>query len=103
MGICISLCIILIYARLHYLFPGKDLFDIIEICFGNCIGKAIIILFTCFVFEDNAETLRNYSQFVNTVALVKTPLLIIWIATIILCVWIVKEGIEVIGRWSSFL
>lgn len=101
-GILMALPILISYIRIHYLFPGKDLFDILEICFGKYIGKGIVILFTWFVFDGIALVVRNYAQFVVTVSLVKTPLLIVVIMTMFLCVWIVKSGIEVIGRWSSF-
>lgn len=101
-GILMALPIIISYIRIHYLFPGKDLFDILEICYGKYIGKAIVILFTWFVFDGIALVIRNYAQFVVTVSMIKTPLLIVIIFTMFLCVWIVKSGIEVIGRWSRF-
>lgn len=99
-AIFMALPILIIYTRLHYLFPGKDLFDIAEICFGKFLGKGIIILFTWFVFDGIAMTLRNYAQYVVTTSLEKTPLLIVELVIIVLCTTIVKNGIQVMGMWS---
>ncbi len=98
MGIIVSL----IFIRLHLIFPDKTLFDICEICFGKFIGKLLIFLFTWFAFEEGSQTLINNSQFIRDTALPQTPMLIPRIAFLILCVWAVKEGIELLGRWSSF-
>lgn len=98
MGIVVSL----IFIRLHLMFPDKNLFDICEICFGKFIGNIFILLFTWFAFEEATQVLVNNSQFIRDTALPETPMLMPRILLLILCVWAVKEGIEVIGRWSSF-
>ena len=98
MGIIASL----IFIRLHLIFPDKNLFDICEICFGKFIGKIFILLFTWFVFEEATQVLINNSQFIRDTALIETPMLMPRMLLLILCVWVIKEGIEVLGRWSSF-
>ncbi|MEJ8554560.1 GerAB/ArcD/ProY family transporter [Tepidibacter sp. Z1-5] len=98
MGIVVSL----IFVRLHLIFPDKNLFDICEICFGKFIGKIFILLFTWFAFEEGSQVLINNSQFIRDTALMETPMVMPRIVLLFLCVWAVKEGIEVIGRWSIF-
>lgn len=90
-----------VYARLFYLFPGKNLFDIIEICFGKYTQKIIMFIFTIFIFEEGAELLRNVGQFIIVNSLTKTNIIIPMIFISILCILIVKGGIEVLGRWSE--
>ncbi|SHK08348.1 GerAB/ArcD/ProY family transporter [Tepidibacter formicigenes] len=102
LSILLALPIILISARLHQIFLEKDLFYILEICFGKITGKFIILLYTWFVFHTEVLIFRNYSQFVNAVALTETPLILPIIAMGILCAWIVKEGIETLGRVAEF-
>ncbi|WFD10173.1 GerAB/ArcD/ProY family transporter [Tepidibacter hydrothermalis] len=102
LSIFMALPVVILFGRLHVIFPQKDLFDIIEICFGKFIGKIIIMLFTFFCFETGSEVLRNFGQFVNIVTLHDTPLVIPDTIMIILCIWAVKEGIELTGRWSEF-
>ncbi len=90
-----------IFARLHYRFPNKDLFDIIEICFGEFIGKIIIIIFTWYTFYWTADVLNNNALYIRTVNLLATPKFISIISLGVLCSWVIREGIEVLGKWSS--
>lgn len=92
----------IIFARLHYIFPNKDLFDIIEICFGKFIGKGMIIIFTWYVFYWTADVITNYYLFIRTVSLTNTPKIISIIILALLCAWGIKEGIVVLGGWSEF-
>ncbi|WP_053955497.1 GerAB/ArcD/ProY family transporter [Inediibacterium massiliense] len=100
-GIGMVIPMIMIYARLHCLFPNKNLFDMIEICFGKIIGKIIVILYTWFVFFMMSDILLNYSQFVQGVSFIETPHTVIHILFILICAWGIKEGIEVMGRCSE--
>jgi spore germination protein KB len=101
-AVAATLPIVLVYARLHIIFPGNDLFEMIEICFGTVIGKTINVFVVWFVLHVGAMMLRNYSQFVVNTTLINTPLQVIMISFILLSLWMVKEGIEVMGRWSVF-
>lgn len=101
LGIIMVLPMVIIYARLHYIFPGKDLFDILEICFGKFIGKVMIILYVWFVYYFASDILFTYGQFVRVVCFDETPqiVLILFLGTI--CILGIKEGIEVLGRFSK--
>ncbi|WP_176461959.1 GerAB/ArcD/ProY family transporter [Anaeromicrobium sediminis] len=90
-----------IYCRLHNTFPNKDLFDIIEICFGKFIGKVIIIFFTIHFIITVTTILRNYGEFITTVSFMKTPLIIPMICFGSLCAYVIIGGIEALERWGS--
>lgn len=45
--------------------------------------------------------LYNFSEFINIIGLPETPKLVPMACYMILCLWGVKEGIEVLGRWSE--
>ena len=94
--------ITLIYARLHCVFLGKDLFDILEICFGKVIGKGICLLYVWFTLHNAALILENIGRFINAVSLSKTPIVILTIVITIMIVWVVKEGLQVMCRWVVF-
>ncbi|WP_432666327.1 endospore germination permease [Wukongibacter baidiensis] len=102
LSLLIAFPIALMYARILYIFVDKDLFKICEICFGKIIGKGIIIVYTWFFFHTGVLVLMNLNLFLGTVSLVDTPKIITMICIVILCTWIVKEGVEVLGRWSNF-
>ncbi|MCM1988611.1 GerAB/ArcD/ProY family transporter [Oceanirhabdus seepicola] len=88
-------------ARLHYIFPGKTLFDICELCFGRFIGKLITALYIWFIFHTGVSVILNLNIFITTVSLFNTPRIVPLTCIIMLCAWVAKEGIEVLGRWSS--
>lgn len=102
-SVLMTLPMIFIYSLLLKMYPGKDLFDIIQDTFGKIIGKIIILLMVWYVFHLGARVIRSFSSFVNTVSFPETPQSIITIFIGLLCIWIVKAGIEVMGRWTSFV
>ena len=46
-----SIILLLMFSRILSLYPGKDLFDILQITFGKFIGKIISILMIWFAFH----------------------------------------------------
>lgn len=92
---------VFISIRLHGLFPDKDLFDIIEICFGKLMGKIIILLYILFLIITEFSIIRAFSEFINTIALVQTPLIVSMISLCTLCIFAVKGGIELLGRFAE--
>lgn len=101
LALVVVMPILFIFARLNYLFPDKDLFDIIEICVGKFIAKLITIIFTCYTFYWAADVLNNYTFYIKTVNLSNSPSIISLIFLGFLCSWSVREGIEVLGRWAQ--
>ncbi|WP_432664055.1 endospore germination permease [Wukongibacter baidiensis] len=91
----------LIYARMHYIFHDKDMFDIIEICFGRHIGRFLIVLLTLFYLEQLSNSPIIVGEFIGTVSLSETPKIAIEISIMLIGVYIVKKGIEVLGRWAN--
>ncbi|QEK11240.1 GerAB/ArcD/ProY family transporter [Crassaminicella thermophila] len=91
-----------IFAYLHAIFPKKNLFDICEDCFGKIMGKGICILFSYFAFEEAVAVFTNAKQFITETTMPETPQIITIIPIVILCIWVVKEGIEVIGKCANF-
>ncbi len=102
LSFCLSLPIVFLHARLQSIFPQKDLYDVLELVFGTYIGKGISFIFILFSFILAALILRAFGDFIFTVALVETPIIIHSCVAGILCIWAVKEGIEIIGRIGEF-
>jgi len=97
-----AVLLFLMYSRILSLYPGKDLFDIIQILMGKYIGNTIIILIIWFAFHLGALVLRNISEFTNVLVLPDTPVILPMIFFTILLIWVIKLGIEVLARWSEF-
>lgn len=102
LAMLMTLAMCLIYARLHYLFPHKDLFDILKICFGKLIGKIIGLLYIWFAFHLSALIL-TYNGFVfTTLHFPETPEIAFNILSVLVGIYAVKLGIEVLARWGNF-
>lgn len=102
LGMIFAIPILFIYARVLSLFPEKDLFEIVQIVFGNIIGKLISILFVFYAFHLAALIQRNLSEFIHVSAMPETPELVFVITMGLVCIWGVKAGIEVLARWAEF-
>lgn len=101
-GIFIASLLMIVYSRLHYLFPKNNLFDIIEFCCGRFIGKGIILFFTIYMFDLSAIVLRDFGNFISTVSLDETPIIIPMLVETLLVVFLVKNGVELSGKWAEF-
>lgn len=101
LSMLITLPFAFIYSHLHIMFSGKNLFEVFEIVFGKFFGKVIMILYTFFFLEEGAEVLFHFKQFINITSLQDTPSIVIVLSIITLCTWVIKEGMEVIGRYAE--
>ncbi|UQZ34696.1 spore gernimation protein [Paenibacillus sp. PK3_47] len=102
-AVLLSVPLMLIYARLHRLYPGKDLFDMLLAVFGGIFGRVLCCLYIWYAVHIGALVLRNFGEFSRTVALTSTPMLAPMLVIGLLCVWVVNAGIEVLGRSAKFL
>lgn len=92
-----------IFGRLHYIFPGKNLFDIFESCCGKIIGRGITVLYIWFAIHEGTLVGMNIYQFITDTILSETPNIAVFILLLLICTYFVKKGIEVIGRWAELM
>lgn len=98
----LSIPMLYIYSKLLTVYPGKNLFDVLTIVFGKFLGKVISILFVLYFLYLGTQIIRNFSEYVSIVSLPETPQIVSVIFIGLLCILMVKSGLEVMGRWSSF-
>lgn len=89
------------YSRLLSLYPGNDLFDILEKVFGKFFGKMIGLIFVWFAFHLGILVLRDQGDYLITLSLPETPMIVPIIILTLLCILAVKAGIETLGRWAK--
>lgn len=94
--------LVLMFSRILSLYPGKDLFDILQIVMGKFMGKLISIIMIWYAFHLGALIMRNLSELTNVSVFPDTPVIVPMVFFTILLIWGVKAGLEVIGRWSEF-
>ncbi len=102
-AMAISIPILFVYSYLLKLHPGKNLFDIFIDIYGKIAGRIFCLLYCWYAFHLGALVIRDFTEFVTTISFPETPQPVIAIFIGLLCIWIVKAGVEVMGRWSSFV
>lgn len=93
---------LLIYSRTLSLFHGKDLFDILNITLGKIMGKIISVIYIGYAFHLGALVLRNFGEFMNTIAMPETPMFVTVFSLGLVCIIAVRLGIEVLGRTTTY-
>jgi len=93
----------LMYSRIMKIYAGMNMFDILLLVFGNIAGKIIILLYMLFSLHLGAHILVSFGAFIKNVALIDTPEMVILILLGLLCIFMVRAGIEVKGRYSAFI
>ena len=71
-----SVILLLMFSRILSLYPGKDLFDILQVVMGKFMGKLLSILMIWFAFHIGTLVMRNLSEFTNTLTLPDTPVVL---------------------------
>lgn len=93
---------VIIYARILKLFPQMDIFDITQQLFGKIISKIIIVLFSSYALHLASIVLRNFSEFIEIVAMPETPQLPIMLVMVLVTAYMAKVGVEALGKWAVF-
>lgn len=94
---------VIVYSRLVLIFPGKDLFDMQQEVFGKIFGKLTSFFLVWYAIHLGAMIIRNFTEVIQVMNFTETPQFPIAIMIGVLSIWIVKGGIEVIGRWCAFM
>jgi spore germination protein KB len=68
LAVVAAIPMIALYARVLFLFPGKNAYDIVIILFGKIIGKIMALLFIIYSIIFAALILRNFMDLTTVVA-----------------------------------
>lgn len=96
------LCLLFIWMYVYILnkYPGKNWIEIIELVFGQIIGKIISLLYLFFFIMVSALNLNNVSDFVCIHLMPETPEIVFSFLMVFLCAFIVFYGVETIVRYG---
>lgn len=101
-GVIFTIPVVIMYGRLMNLFPGKNLFQILEEIFGKIVGKVFSLIFIGNTFFLGSYILNDFVDFIKLTALFNTPLFIPIVIIGILTIWMLMKGIEVFANWVQF-
>jgi spore germination protein KB len=93
--------LVTIYLFISKLNEEKSFAGILENCFGKVIGKAIGLLYAFGFLHLAAMHINGFGEFMITVSYVDVPLYILIGVMILICVYVVRSGLETIGRLSE--
>lgn len=88
------------YGRLVRLYPGDNLYDMFLTLFGKVFGRVFVALFTWYTFHLGVLVIRNFSEYLHVVALTDTPQFPMVMLIIIISVWSIRSGIEIMGKYA---
>ncbi|WHY57486.1 GerAB/ArcD/ProY family transporter [Peribacillus simplex] len=84
--------------KLHQLYPKQTVIQFTEKIIGRTPGKIFGFLLLFFYIQNTGLIVRGYAEFIVGSFLVRTPISVIMASMVLLCAFIVRGGIEVLGR-----
>lgn len=99
-AIAFTIPAVLMFARIMKLFPGKNLFEIIDELFGKIFGKVLIVLLVWYALHLSASVLRNFTDFIQVTTMPETPQLPVAIMLLAPILYLARCRTGVFGKWS---
>lgn len=101
LGIVFSLPMVIVFARIISLYPGKNLFDIMQEVFKPVIGKILIVLMIWYALFTASNVVCIFNNFIRITSLISTPRLIISITFIAICAYLAISKLNGFGKGSA--
>jgi spore germination protein KB len=102
-GILFAVPFIVVYSRITSLYHGKELFEILDLSLGKFFAKPLLAIYILYFFHLGALVIRNFGEFINTVTMPETPIIVPMLLLGLLCIKAARHGIEEIGRFCAYL
>ncbi len=102
-GMAGGLCQFFIYYGLYRYYPDLPLTEYVQRLLGSVLGKGLAFCYILYFVYIAANILRAFGELLVTVAYPATPLFIINVLFILVIVYMIYKGIEVISRTSEVL
>lgn len=103
LGMIGGMLLFIIFFRLYQYYPDKLPTMYAQIIVGKPIGKILAFLYILYFAYLSARVLRDFGVMLVTFAYPETPLFIVNSLLIIVVVYAVRKGIEVLGRTGELL
>lgn len=98
LGTLAGLVMASIFVTLNQRFPGQTLIEINNIVFGRWLGKLFSCLFLWFLLHLGATVISNFELFFSVILYPATPTVIFGLFIVLVCVYAVVMGLEVLVR-----
>lgn len=84
-------------------FPGQTIIEYSRTIAGPFLGSLLGLLYVTYFFITTSYMTREFGEFLVTTVMPETPITVFMIVLMLLCVYALKEGLEVLGRMGDFL
>jgi len=91
------------YFKIIDMLPDKNLYQILEYCFGRPVAIIISFIYAVYFFYIAARIVRDFSELTSAAILPVTPIEFISLTLTVLLGYILYLGIEVLGRTTEVL
>jgi spore germination protein len=91
----------LLMVKLNCKFPGKTFPEYIQEIIGVIPGKLLVLLIASYILVNLAYEVREFTEVAKMFLLPRTPTEIIIFALLLVCVYVVRGGVESISRISE--
>ena len=95
--------LLLIFARLNALNPGKNFFEIVFSSCGKVFGYIISALYIYYALKLSGVTFRYLTEFIQMVSMPETSKLVTLAFFAFLCFYILQSGLDVMSRFCSIV
>lgn len=92
-----------LFARINELAPKKNIYDLSYILYGKVGGAILTFLFSFFALSLGTLVIRNFTEYIQVVALAETPKIVNAICMGVIAYLTVRCGIEILGRGNVFV
>lgn len=87
-----------VYVYISTLYPNKTLIEMLREAFGKIVGTIIGIIYVWYFLHLAALIYRSFGEYMVTVNYTETPRIFISIVLMLVSVYALKSGLEVMGR-----
>ncbi|MFJ7850311.1 GerAB/ArcD/ProY family transporter [Peribacillus sp. NPDC097206] len=102
-GLSGGLCLFLIYYALFSYYPDIPLTEYLQKILGSFVGKILAFLYILYFIYISARVLRDFGELLITVFFPESPLFIMNALMIIVVVYTIRKGIEVLARTGELI
>jgi len=99
----LAIPLMLLYGSVLNLYPGKDIFQIMEIVLGKVFGKVLSLAMVFYCLFLSSISFRNLIEYIKVVSFPETPIFFTSLMFGILIIYAAMMGIEVLARLNKFL
>lgn len=102
-GFIIALFLLLVYTSLSKKYPDKNLIEMNSVIYGHYLGGFMSILYIYFFWFLIPSNVRRISDIYGTYLLPETDISVFIIIIILVCIYTIRKGVEVIARVGFIL